>query len=388
MKEYLICHYAEIGLKGNNRGFFENQLKKNIRNSWPDFDFEKIKTISKRIILEIDGLSVEEKIIWQKKLKKIFGIAYFSFARESKATEKAMAQTGLKLLAEKDFNSFCVRVQRSDKDFPFTSIEMEKRIGALILKKTKKKVDLKNPDQILFVEIIKGHVFVYLEKILGAGGLPVGTAGRAICLLSDGIDSPVAAWQMMKRGLEIIFLHFSSYSKDEALALNKVKKIVKELNNYQGQSKLYLIPFKNWQQKVLKRAGRYGCLLCKRTMLELAERIAQKEKCFTLVTGDSLGQVASQTLENMRAIDKIVNLLILRPLIGFNKQEIINLAQKINTYNLSIIPTKFYCQDILPPHPITRANLEQLIKLEEEIEIETESIKKEILSQAQINIFH
>jgi len=385
MKEYIICHYAEIGLKGNNRGFFENKLKENIKKALADFNIKKIKGISGRIILQTGRLNTEERISLQKKLKNIFGIAYFSFAQDSKATEKDITQTGLKLLAPKDFNSFSVRVQRSDKNFPLTSMEMEKRIGALILKKTKKKVDLKNPDQTLFVEIVQDYVFVYTEKILGAGGLPVGTAGRAICLLSDGIDSPVAAWQMMKRGLEIIFIHFFAYSKNETQALDKVKKIVKELNNYQGQSKLYLIPFKNWQKKILPKAGHHGCLLCKRTMLELAEIIAQKEKCFSLVTGDSLGQVASQTLENIRVIDQATNLLVLRPLIGFNKQEIINLAQKINTYSLSIISTKFYCQNILPSYPVTRANLNQVVKIEKELK--TSLIKKEILTQVQIEIF-
>jgi thiamine biosynthesis protein ThiI len=285
-------------------------------------------------------------------------------------------------------NSFCVRVQRSNKNFPLTSVDIEKRVGTFIVKNLKKKVDLENPDITLFIEIVENYAFLYTEKISGLGGLPVGTAGKAICLLSDGIDSPVAAWQMMKRGLEIVFVHFYAYAyaKNEKQSLEKIREIVNVLNSYQGQSKLYLIPFRKIQQEIFrKKENKFCCLLCKRAMLKIAEKIAKKENCFTLITGDSLGQVASQTLENMRTISNITDLLVLRPLLGFDKQETITMAKNIKTYNLSIIPSEFYCRKFLPKHPATKSKFEVIKDIEEKIGID--NLFKKIIYKTKIERF-
>jgi len=384
--EYIICHYNEIGLKGGNRKFFEEKLIENIKKSISNDFFKKIKRISGRIIIELNDLTKIQKEEIRSGLERIFGLAYFCFAQGVKQELKEIREVAKKMLIQKEFNSFRVSVQRSNKNFPFTSVETEKQIGAFVLEEFKKRVDLTNPEITLFIEIVEDYGFLYTEKIQGPGGLPVGTAGRAICLLSDGIDSPVAAWQMMKRGLEIVFIHFYAYPENEKKALEKVKNVVKALNFYQFQSKLYLIPFKAIQQEIFKkRENKYCCLICKRIMFNIAEKVAEKEKINTLITGDSLGQVASQTIENMNVIEKETDLLVLRPLIGFDKQEIIKIAKKINTYDLSIIPTKFYCQNCLPKHPITRANLGILKKIEKEIQMN--EIKKEVLKQIIIEKF-
>ncbi|MBU4370139.1 tRNA 4-thiouridine(8) synthase ThiI [Patescibacteria group bacterium] len=383
---YIICHYNEIGLKGKNRRFFEEKLIENIKKNISKNFFKKIKRISGRIIMELNDLTKIQKEEIRGGLEKVFGLAYFCFAQESKQELGEIEEQAKKLLKKEKFNSFRVSVQRSNKNFPLTSVETEKQIGAFVLEEFRKRVDLTNPEITLFIEIVENYVFLYTEKIQGLGGLPVGTAGRAICLLSDGIDSPVAAWQMMKRGLEIVFIHFYAYSENEKKAFEKVKNIVKILNFYQFQSKLYLVPFKAIQQEIFKKKeNKYCCLVCKRIMFNMAEEIAKQEKSFTLITGDSLGQVASQTIENMNVIEKATNLLVLRPLISFDKQEIIKIAKKINTYDLSIIPTRFYCQDCLPKHPITRANSGVVEKVEKEIQIN--EVKKEILKQIIIEKF-
>lgn len=384
MNKYIICHYNEIGLKGGNRKFFEEKLIENIKKALPSNLFRKIKRISGRIIIETIDLKKEQKKIAKEKLEKIFGIAYFCFTHNSKQDIDSIKKIGYKILEKKIFNSFCIRVKRSNKNILFSSTEIEKRIGAFILNKFKKKVDLENPEITLFIELVEEYTFLYTQKIKGLGGLPVGTSGKALCFLSDGIDSPVAAWQMMKRGLRIIFIHFHSYQEEEK-SIKKIVDIVKKINEFQLNSKLYLIPFKNVQKEIFKDKNKYCCLICKRAMIEIALNVAKKEKCFNLITGENLGQVASQTIDNLSAIQGSSKFFFLRPLISFDKNEIIEIAQRIGTYQLSIMPSNFYCQKYLPKHPITKPDFERIKEIEKKLKLK--KVLEESFKKSKIEIF-
>lgn len=365
---YIICHYNEIGLKGNNRRFFEEKLIGNIKRSLDFSFFQSVKRISGRLIIKLtpEGEENQEKI--KEALKNVFGLAHFSFAQEVKQDIEVIQEWAFKILKQKKFESFKIFTQRSKKDFYLTSPEINKKVGGFIVKKLNKKVDLENPDVTFFIEIVEDLAFVYLEKNSGPGGLPVGSSGKALCLLSGGIDSSVAAFYSLRRGLNVIFCHF--YTGDKK-ALEKIKKLVQVLNKYQFKSKLYSISFLKFHQYIFKDPQiRSVCLLCRRMMFRIAEILAEKEKCSAIITGENLGQVASQTIENIRVIEEVTLLPILRPLIGQDKKEIISKAREIGTYELSILPENFYCQSFLPKHPATKAKLEQIKTLEKKLSVE------------------
>ncbi len=383
MMIYIICHYGEIGLKGKNRGFFEKKLVENIKTTLNKDFFNEVKRISGRLLIKLTAKGEEEREEIEKTLKKVFGLVYFAFAEREEQKIESIEKRAADLIREKNFETFRVSTQRSKKDFFLTSPEINEKVGGGLKKELNKRVDLENPDLTVFIEIVEKYAFLYLEKISGPGGLPVGVSGRALCLISGGLDSPVAAWQMMKRGLKIVFIHFYAYVGDENKALEKIEKIASTLNQYQAKSRLYLIPFKRIQERILKD-NRYCCLCCKRLMFKIAEKIAQEENCQALVTGDNLGQVASQTIENISVIGKAVNLPVLRPLIGFDKQEIIEIAEEIGTYDLSCLPTEFYCQKLLPRHPATKANLEKVEIIEKGLKIEKISIESTEIKRVEL----
>ena len=383
MMIYIICHYGEIGLKGKNRGFFEKKLVENIKTTLNKDFFNEVKRISGRLLIKLTAKGEEERKEIEKTLKKVFGLVYFAFAEREEQKIESIEKRAAGLIREKKFETFRVSTQRSKKDFFLTSPEINEKVGGGLKKELNKRVDLENPDLTVFIEIVEKYAFLYLEKISGPGGLPVGVSGRALCLISGGLDSPVAAWQMMKRGLKIVFIHFYAYVGDENKALEKIEKIASTLNQYQAKSRLYLIPFKRIQERILKD-NRYCCLCCKRLMFKIAEKIAQEENCQALVTGDNLGQVASQTIENISVIGKAVNLPVLRPLIGFDKQEIIEIAEEIGTYDLSCLPTEFYCQKLLPRHPATKANLEKVEIIEKGLKIEKISIESTEIKRVEL----
>jgi len=383
MMIYIICHYGEIGLKGKNRGFFEKKLVENIKTTLNKDFFNEVKRISGRLLIKLTAKGEEEREEIEKTLKKVFGLVYFAFAEREEQKIESIEKRAADLIREKNFETFRVSTQRSKKDFFLTSPEINEKVGGGLKKELNKRVDLENPDLTVFIEIVEKYAFLYLEKISGPGGLPVGVSGRALCLISGGLDSPVAAWQMMKRGLKIVFIHFYAYVGDENKALEKIEKIASTLNQYQAKSRLYLIPFKRIQERILKD-NRYCCLCCKRLMFKIAEKIAQEENCQALVTGDNLGQAASQTIENISVIGKAVNLPVLRPLIGFDKQEIIEIAEEIGTYDLSCLPTEFYCQKLLPRHPATKANLEKVEIIEKGLKIEKISIESTEIKRVEL----
>jgi len=366
--DYIICHYGEIALKGKNRKFFEEKLSQNIKLALgPEFF---VKRISGRVIIKLkNNLNFEQKQEIEKKLKNTFGLVSFSFAKLCRQNIKEIKEEVVKGLKDKDFTTFKIKAQRSEKRFPLTSQEINEQVGSFILNEIKRvKVKLNNPDIICYIEIVEKYAFIYFEKISGQGGLPVGVSGKAISLLSGGIDSPVASWQAMKRGLEIVFVHFHALPYTSKASIEKIKDIVKTLKKFQPKTTLYLIPFADIQKEILLKApAKLRVILYRRMMFKIAEKIAEKNKAKAFVTGENLGQVASQTLENITIVEKSTNLLILRPLITDDKIDIIKKAENIGTYKISILPQQDCCSRFLPKHPETRASLKEVEKAEKEL---------------------
>jgi len=367
---YIICHYHEIGLKGKNRKVFEEVLVKNIKQVIPPEYLNYVKRISGRILIELtkQGEGQQKKII--KSLKNIFGIAYFAFAVLVKQDIKSIQNKACQLLKKERFKTFKTETKRANKNFPLTSQEINEKIGAKICNTLNKKVDLKNPEITCFIEIVEKFAFIYLKKHKGPGGLPVGSSGKGILLLSGGIDSPVAAFYALKRGISLDFIHFHAQPYTNKASIEKVIELIKVLKKFQPIVKLYLVPFGEAQQEILlKTPDKLRVILYRRLMVRIAERIAQKEKAKALITGDSIGQVASQTLENLGVVQKAVNLPIIRPLACLDKEEIIQKAKEIGTYEISILPHQDCCARFLPKHPETKADLEKVKKAEKKLNI-------------------
>ena len=388
---HIICHYSEIGLKGKNRRFFEEKLVKNIKKALPKNSWQEVRRISGRILVELKKEVDKKKI--KENLKNVFGLAFFSFALSCEQKIETIKKKAVEILKGEEFKTFKIETQRSKKDFPLNSQEISEQVGEYVLKKlalhrkggSGARVDLKNPDITCFIEIVEKYAFLYLEKIKGPGGLPVSVSGKAISLLSGGIDSPVASFYGMKRGIKVIFLHFTSYPFTRQASVEKAKKIVKVLNKFQFQSKLYLVPFTDIQKQILtKTQAKLRVILYRRFMFRIAEEIAKKEKARALITGESVGQVASQTLENISAIEQAVKLPVLRPLIGMDKQDIIKKAKEIGTFGISILPAQDCCQRFLPKHPETKAKLKEV--KEEERKLDIEKLIKEALAKIKAEI--
>ena len=361
-KEYFICHYHEIGLKGKNRKWFEEKLVGNIKRALPKDSFESVRRISGRIIIK------KKKEGAGDFLKNVFGVAYFAQAISCFQGIEIVKEEACRILEKKKFKTFRITTKRSKKDFPMTSQEINERVGAFIVKKLKRQVDLERPDITCFIEIVEKYAFLYTERIRGPGGLPLGTGGKAVCLLSGGIDSPVAAFKAMKRGVEIVFIHFHAYPYTDKASKEKVQNIVKILEKYQPGSKLYLVPFSDIQKEILiKTPDNLRIILYRRMMMRIAQEIAAKEKARAIITGESIGQVASQTLENIGVIEEAVSMPVLRPLISYDKEEIIGLAETIGTFKVSILPYQDCCARFLPKHPATKADLKAVLGAEKKL---------------------
>lgn len=368
--DYIVCHYAEIGLKGKNRRFFEERLVSNIKRSLNPVYFESVKRISGRLLIKLsaEGTAYQKQI--EDALKNVFGISGFSFAISCKQEMKAIREGAYKLLSHKKPRTFRIEAKRGEKKFSFTSQQINEKVGEYVLKKLKTRVNLDNPEVTCFIEIAENYAFLYVEKILGPGGLPVGVSGKAVALLSGGIDSPVASFYALKRGINVIFAHFHAYPYVSKASIEKAKQLAQVLAKYQDGSRLYLIPFGEIQKQVLlKTPAKLRVVLYRRFMFRIAQAIAEKENAKALVTGESVGQVASQTIENIAVIEKAATIPILRPLVGFDKQEIINAAKNINTFEISILPDQDCCSRFVPKHPATKAKIREIEIAEKNIAI-------------------
>ncbi len=342
-----LIHYHEIALKGKNRGFFLRRLEANLLLATRDLDCGPLRRPAGRLFLEMRKESPWEAV--RERLSRVFGIANFAPAFVMAPDLELLAKRIEEEVSGRSFRSFRVAARRAFKTFPQTSQEINEIIGARVQRICGASVDLTNPDLTIYIELLPNEAFVYFEKLSGPGGLPVGTSGTVACLLSGGIDSPVAAYRMMKRGCRVVFVHFHSQPFADRTSQEKAIELARLLTRCQFASRLYLVPFGEIQQEVVSRVtGRLRVLVYRRLMLRIAEQIAQKEGAQALVTGESLGQVSSQTLENIAPIEQASTLPILRPLIGMDKDEITQQAQQIGSYDVSVIPDQDCCSMFLP----------------------------------------
>lgn len=355
-----LIHYGELGLKGQNRRDFESKLKKNIeQNLSRDGISAKVSSEHRYFILKCDS-SLSERVI--PVLDATFGISWYTEAhilpRTSKLTDIEKELLSIATTRADPSKTLKIKVKRADKTYPQNSPEIEKNLGATLLKKTTyEKVDLKDPDDEYLIEIAHEHIFIFTEKHRGPGGLPVGTGGNVLVLLSGGFDSPVAAYLMAKRGCTMNYLHFYV---NEPKRNGKIPRIVRQLSKYTGPSELHLAPYLPFNMAILDTKTRYELVLFRRFMLRIAEELCRKHGYDAIITGDSLGQVASQTMENLSATqDALESTPILRPLISFDKEEIIEIAKRIGTFDISNEPEKDCCS-IIDRNAKTRVTVEKI----------------------------
>ena len=364
-----IIHYHELALKGRNRPFFEQRLARNIRSAVRDVGGKQVDTLQGRIrvILQPDA----SWPLVRERLARVFGIANFSLAQSApfdddttRLLDPLKSAIG-EAIQDVAFATFRVSAKRSDKRLPMTSMDVEREIGAHVCQITGKAVDLRQPDVTIHIETLIKDAYYFLHREEGAGGLPIGTSGKVACLLSGGIDSPVAAYRLMKRGCPAVFIHFHGRPYVSRASEEKVRELAELLTRYQSNSRLYLVPFGDIQRQIVLGApSAFRIVLYRRMMIRIAEELARRERCWALVTGDSLGQVASQTAENISVVEEASGLPILRPLIGMDKLEITQQAQKIGTFQTSIEPDEDCCRLFVPPHPSTRTELDHIHKIE------------------------
>jgi thiamine biosynthesis protein ThiI len=364
----VLVRYHEVALKKGNRPYFLRMLKQNLGFALKGLGVSEIKSLPGRIFVRFHEFSDQPEV--SRRLASVFGVANFSFAERTARDLEVVKARILDSINGKSFRSFRIATKRADKSFPLTSPQVNQRIGAAVQDKTKSRVDLDNAELTIAIEILPGEVFFTFDRLPGAGGLPVGVGGRVAALVSGGIDSPVAAYRMMQRGCRITFVHFHSAPYLDKTSQEKVRQLVTLLTRHQFHSRLYMVPFGEIQRQIVAAVPRpLRVIMYRRMMLRIAEEIARREKAKALVTGESLGQVASQTLENLAVIEEAARLPILRPLIGMDKQEIIDQARKIGTFEISTIPDQDCCQLFVPPHPETKARPSQICEAERHLDL-------------------
>jgi thiamine biosynthesis protein ThiI len=359
----IVVHYKELALKGKNRPWFIQVLVRNLRNALTGLDIVRVRSVMGRIEVELAADAAWDEV--RDRIHHVFGIANFSYAGRGPLDLGELAATILQALGPRTAESFRVTARRADKRFPFTSPQIEREVGGLIQESKGWRVDLAHPALTIHVEMLTEHAFYYFGKEPGAGGLPTGTAGKVACLLSGGIDSPVAAYRMMRRGCSVLFIHFHSYPILSRASQEKVREIAALLTKYQQRSRLILVPFGELQQQVvLAVPAELRVVIYRRLMMRIAEQLAHTWRARALVTGEVIGQVASQTLENLTNIAEATTLEILRPLVGMDKDEITAQARSIGTLPISNIPDQDCCQLFTPRHPATRVRREQVARAE------------------------
>ena len=359
----VIIHYQEIALKGRNRPYFISKLVRNVRRLTADLGVKDVRALMGRIEVVL-GPDTKYALV-EERLRRVFGIANFSKAGRAKLDLDAIAEAILADLEGHHPASFRVNAKRGDKSFPMTSPEVEREIGGRIHERFGWKVKLDHPEFSVNVELLKREAFYSFGKERGAGGMPTGVSGRVACLLSGGIDSPVAAYRLAKRGCSVVPIHFHSYPFVTRASQEKVREIAGVLSTYQMRTNLRLVPFGELQRQiVLSVPPPMRVVIYRRFMLRIAERLARDARAKALVTGEAIGQVASQTLENLTVIAAATTMPVLRPLIGMDKDEIIAEAIRIGTYEISIIPDQDCCQLFTPRSPETHARMWQVMKAE------------------------
>jgi len=361
MADTIIAHTDEISLKGGNRSFFENLLMRNIRQRLDPIGKFAASARKGVLLFRHDGaMPAETERRAVEALKSVFGIAHFWLADETPKDLTEIKRAAARMMAGKS-GTFRVTGKRGDKKFPADSMEMSRQIGGYVLAENSAlTVDLHEPDAVLYADVNQEGAFLSVGREDAPGGLPTDSAGRIVVMLSGGIDSPVAAWKVMSRGCRAVFVHFHSYPHVGKESIEKVRRLAGVLDRYQIGSRLHLVPFADIQREITARTdGALRVVLYRRMMLRIAQALAEKEGALGIVTGDSIGQVASQTLENMATVTAVASLPVYRPLVGDSKNAIVALAREIGTYDISIEPHDDCCTLFVPDHPELRSTVAQ-----------------------------
>ncbi len=373
---HIVVHYNEVGLKGRNRGRFENRLVKNLRRALQTVDSAgeapSVQRLFGRLAIRIDPPTNWRRVA--QAASRVYGVSYLVPAVSCASTLDELRTTTGRLIAGIDDDPrFAVQCKRSSKSLPFDSMDVQRQIGAHVQGLKGWPVNLNDPELVIRIELVNNAAFVALSRIDGPGGLPSGVSGRVVCLQSGGIDSPVAAYRMLLRGSVPSYVHFHSYPHTGIESQQKVQDLVAKVHPVGIPSRLYMVPFTELQRRIVTdcRAG-LRVILYRRFMVRVAAAIAASESALALVTGESLGQVASQTLENLHTIDAACPLPILRPLIGMDKIEIIATAKRIGTYETSIEPHDDCCSYLMPANPVTHSTPADLSRAEEIFDVDSE----------------
>lgn len=368
MKQVIMIKYAELTTKKDNRGYFVKILKQNIINALKGINYELTGTF---VRMYIYTEKIEEVI---KKLKKISGIHEIVIAYESENLDiENIKEDTLKIIKEKKFKTFKIETKRSIKTYPIKSMEISRIVGSHILKNIKEiSVDVNNPDILLNIELRNNRVYFYFEKYNGLGGFPVGVLGKGLLMLSGGIDSPVAAYLASKRGVKLEYIYFDSPPHTSMDARNKVVSLARKLKDYTGDTIIHVVNFTKIQEEILKKCPHeYLITLMRRMMYRISERVAYDNNCLALFNGEDIGQVASQTLTSISVINHVVSIPVIRPVCTYDKIDIVNIAKKIGTYEISILPYEDCCTVFVPKHPVINPSLKRSEKYEAALDIDS-----------------
>lgn len=361
MDKMILIKYGELTTKKANRNLFISHLYKDIKDKLKDYNINIIKDNSRMYIETNDDIESITNI-----LTKVFGIHSIVIAYKVNTNTDIIKEKVFEVVKNINFKTFKVDTKRSYKEFPYTSMEFNNVIGGLILKNIPNiSVDVHNPEYTLKLEIRNDYTYIYTKEIMGAGGYPNGVAGKGLLMLSGGIDSPVSGYLAMKRGIKLECIYFESPPHTSIQAKNKVKSLVKKLTNYQSEIKLYVVNFTKIQEEIYKNADpEYMITIMRRMMYRISEKIIKRNNLYVLINGESVGQVASQTLTSMNVINNVTNIPVLRPVCCMDKLEIIDIAKKIDTYETSILPYEDCCTIFLPKHPVINPTLDKCLLYE------------------------
>ncbi|OGL05791.1 MAG: tRNA 4-thiouridine(8) synthase ThiI [Candidatus Rokubacteria bacterium RIFCSPLOWO2_02_FULL_71_18] len=368
LRPAVLVHYHELALKRGNRPLFLRHLARNLTRATADLGPVALRQLSGRILLDLDGHPAPEAV--RDRVTRVCGVSSAAIAWRVPSTVEAMKAVIARLIEGRSFASFRITARRAFKTYPLTSVELNRELGAFVLEHAATRVDLHRPELTIHVEVLPAETFVYLDKVPGPGGLPVGASGTVAALLSGGIDSPVAAWRLIKRGCRVLFVHFHSVPYLPATSQAKARALVERLTEWQYESRLLLVPFGEIQREVvLSVPPPARVVVYRRLMIRIAETLARRAGAQALVTGESLGQVASQTLANLARIDEAAGMPVFRPLIGTDKLEITGEAKRLGTFEISIEPDADCCTLFVPAHPATRMSAEEVAAVEARLDV-------------------
>lgn len=368
--DHIMVRFGELSTKGKNKKDFIFRLGDNIRNALKEYKSLTYQVRMDHIYIKLNDENPELVI---ERLKDVSGIYSFSLVIKTDTDIENLKNVVLDLLLKENKKTFKMRAKRADKLYPIISDDINRLIAGHVLKNSEYKVDVHNPDVLVSITIRNDAAYIYTSDILGAGGYPLGVGGKALMMMSGGIDSPVASYLLMKRGVAIECVHFAAPPYTNAAVIDKIKDLCKELNRYQAKIKVHVVPFTKLQEDIYKYSNEsYAITIMRRMMYRISERLAKKYKCLALANGESIGQVASQTLVSMDVINSVTNMPVIRPLAIFDKTDIIKISKKINTYDISIRPYEDCCTIFAPKNPKTMPKIEEVEAFEEKWDYESE----------------